>query len=575
MIVARLLDAAAVLAAAGLGADLVFWSGRREHWLWRPEHLFLLLLGLVALRVLLAPRPIPAVRPRRAVLVGVAAYAVVFSFVTVTRHLTFATHALDLGYYVQLVWNLARGAGPYVSLPEMHAWGDHLSPIMYLFVPAYWLVPGPVVLLVAQSVALALGGIAVFGLARARLGDERPAAVFALLYLVNPSLHGINVRDFHAAALAIPLLLAAFWAVEAGRPWLALLPAALTLLCREDAALPVMGLGAWMAAAHRRWLAGAVAATAALALLAVDVRWIIPAYRGEPYSHLGRYAHLGGSLPEIVANATLHPWRTLGTLGTVGRAVYLAAMLAPLAFLPLLGGWDLLGVLPPLAQNLLSGDPVLYGYRTQYQSFALPFLVLAAVGGYARLAKRRPEAWPVAVLVVAMVTSLALASRTVNNLALARFWPAPEQRAAYQVLSRVPPGAAVSAQDPYVPHLSLRPPRLRLPGRRREERLRARESRPLSVAEPAGRDPDPGRDPRDHRGPGRRAALRGGRPGWAAPAPAAPLSRRAGGHQLTSGEQPPTVRSVEQPHRVRSGEHSRTRPRPAGRGRPRTSPRRW
>ena len=87
------------------------------------------------------------------------AYAVVFSFVTVTRHLTFATHALDLGYYVQLVWNLARGAGPHVSLPEMHAWGDHLSPIMYVFVPAYWLVPGPVVLLVAQSVALALGGV--------------------------------------------------------------------------------------------------------------------------------------------------------------------------------------------------------------------------------------------------------------------------------------------------------------------------------------------------------------------------------------------------------------------------------
>ncbi len=127
MIVARLLDGAAVVAAVGLGWALVFWTGRREHWLWRPEHLFLLLLGLVALRVWLAPRPLPAVRPRRVVLVGVVAYAVMFSFVTVTRHLTFATHALDLGYYVQLVWNLARGAGPYVSLPEMHAWGDHLS----------------------------------------------------------------------------------------------------------------------------------------------------------------------------------------------------------------------------------------------------------------------------------------------------------------------------------------------------------------------------------------------------------------------------------------------------------------
>ncbi|HSE04245.1 MAG TPA: DUF2079 domain-containing protein [Methylomirabilota bacterium] len=457
MTLARLLDAAAVLAAGGLGLTLALWSGRREHALWRPEHLFLLLLGLVALRLLLRPRPVPAVHPRRTVLIGVAVYAALFSFVTVTRHFTFATHALDLGYYVQLVWNLARGAGPYVSLPEMHAWGDHLSPIMYLFVPAYWVAPGPVVLLVAQSVALALGGIAVFGLARARLGDERPAAAFALLYLMNPSLHGINVRDFHAAALAIPLLLTAFWAVEAGRPGLALLPVAFTLLCREDAALPVIGLGAWMAAAHRRWVLGPLIAAVALAVLAVDLRWIIPAYRGEPYSHFGRYAHLGGSLTEIVVNAILHPVRTLGALATGRRAVYLATMLAPLAFLPLLGGWDLLGVLPALVQNLLSSDPVLYSPRAQYQSFVLPFLVLAAIGGYARLARRRPGSWPVAVLVLAMVASLALASRTVNNLSVARFWPAPSHRAAYQVMARVPPGAALTAQDSYVPHLSLRP----------------------------------------------------------------------------------------------------------------------
>src|SRR6185369_9769921 len=171
---------------------------------------------------------------------------------------------------------------------------------MYLFVPAFWLAPGAVALLIAQSVALALGAAAVFGLARARLHDERPAAAFALLYLANPSLHGINVRDFHTAALAIPLLLAAAWAVEAGRPWWALAPAALTLLCREDAALPVIGLGAWMALARRRWAHGAIAAVGALAVLAIDVRFIVPAYRGEPYAHLGRYAQLGDSLGAIV-----------------------------------------------------------------------------------------------------------------------------------------------------------------------------------------------------------------------------------------------------------------------------------
>jgi uncharacterized membrane protein len=456
VIAARLLDAVAALVAAGLALALALWTGRREQGWWRPEHIFLVLLGVEALRVMLVPRPVPAVRPRRVVAIAVAVYGLVFCFVTVTRHFTFATHALDLGYYVQMVWHLARGDGPYVSLPEMHAWGDHLSPIMYVFVPAFWLAPGPVVLLVAQSMALAAGGIAVFGLASARLGDERPAAAFALLYLVNPSLHGINVRDFHAAALAIPLLLAAFWAVESGRPWLALVPAALTLLCREDATLPVVGLGVWMAVARGRWVAGLVTVATALGVLGVDVRWIIPAYRGEPYTHLWRYRYLGGSLTEIAATGLLHPLRTLGALLTPGRAVYVAVMLAPLAFLPLLGGWDVVGVLPGLAENLLSSDPVLYNHRTQYQAFVLPFLILGAIGGYARLERRRPGRWPAPVLVVAMVASLALASRTVNDFAVARFWPTPDQRAAYRVLAQVPPAAAVSAQDPYVPHLSMR-----------------------------------------------------------------------------------------------------------------------
>ena len=117
------------------------WSSTARHtvtasylaWSMDAYDFFLLTLGLVALRVWLAPRPLPAWRPRRVVAVGVAAYALVFSFVTVTRHFTFATHALDLGYYVQLGWNLARGAGPYVSLPEMHAWGTWNASEFYSF----------------------------------------------------------------------------------------------------------------------------------------------------------------------------------------------------------------------------------------------------------------------------------------------------------------------------------------------------------------------------------------------------------------------------------------------------------
>ena len=198
---------------------------------------------MLAARLAVWPTAMPAFRARRVVVVGVVAYAAVFSFVTVTRHRGLLTHALDLGYYVQLVWNLAGGRGPRVSLPEMHAWGDHLSPVMYLLVPVFWLVPGAETLLVLQSAILAWGAVATSALARRRLGGERPAAAFAVLYLLNPSLHGVNVRDFHPVAIAIPLLLAAIHFTETGRrlPFVACV--VLTLACREDAALPVAGLG--------------------------------------------------------------------------------------------------------------------------------------------------------------------------------------------------------------------------------------------------------------------------------------------------------------------------------------------
>jgi len=446
----RLLDLAAVLCGLAVLSSLVYW------W-WRPEEIFLLLLGVVALRLIVAPVSVPPFRPRRVVGIGIALYAVVFSYITVTRHLTLQTHALDLGYYVQLTWNLARGAGPWVSLPEMHAWGDHFSPIMYLFVPVFWVAPGAVVLLVAQSVALGLGALPVFRIAARRLGDERPAAAFAVLYLLNTSLHGINVRDFHAAALAIPLLLAAIYFAESGRPWPFAASVLLTLMTREDAAIPVVGLGLWLMFSKRRWLWGVVTAAAALAVLLADTRWLMPYFRGAPYPHLGRYAHLGRSVPEIVATVLLHPFRVLAGILTGQRLIYLGLLFAPLAFLPLLAPDVLLALAPALLQNLLGQDKVLFDHRTQYQSFVLPFLFAAAIAGYDRLAIRRPGPWPKTVLVVAMMLSLALASRTINNLSVERSWPKVEQRQAWEVMAQVPEAAAVSAWDRYVAHVSLRP----------------------------------------------------------------------------------------------------------------------
>ena len=429
----------------------------------RPEDLVVAGVTVVALRALLRPIRLPGSRPRRTALAGVAVYAVIFSFISLARDFAFQSHALDLGYYVQVVWSIAEGRGAYVSLPEMHAWGDHFSPVLYLFVPFAWIVPGAAPLLIGQTLILAAGGVAVFAVARRRLDDDRLAAGFALLYLLNPSLHGINLRDVHPQAFAIPLLVFAADAVERGRfGWCALALVA-AAAGREDAAVAIVGFGVWLALARRKWLAGAAVAAVAIALLAVDIRWVMPYFLGRPYTHFGRYTPLGDSLEAILVSPALRPRALLESLLTVANARYLFLLLAPLGFLPLLAPRTLAAAAPGLAMNLLSLDPLLRVPRSQYTSFILPFLVLAAVDGYAALGRiaggRRllGRFSPAAALALAAVVSVTLTARTANELTVTRWWPTAERRAIHGVIAQVPSTAVVTANERFVPHLARRP----------------------------------------------------------------------------------------------------------------------
>lgn len=429
----------------------------------RPENVLLTILPVLALRWWLRPPVLPRIRPRWAVALGVGAYALIFSFIAVTRHYALRTHALDLGYYLQIVWSISQGGGASTSLPEMHAWGDHFSPILYLLAPFLVLFPDAVLLLIVQSVLFALGAIATFAIARRQLNDERLAAAFAGLYLLNPSLHGVNLRDFHPAGLAIPFLLAAVAGVQTGRPAWVLSAVLLALSTREDAALPVIGLGLWMALARRRWGWGIGLTALGFGWLFLTTGWLMPSFRGGPYPHLHRFTHLGGSVSEILLNLLTHPFGRLASMVSGGRLIYLLALLAPLGFLPLLAPLDLLPALPTLLANLQSRDPVLFHHRSQYTAFVLPFLVLAAISGYRRLltlagtGMRGSRLTPRATLALAVLLSLALTARTVNDLAVDRWRLTERHRAAYSLMGTILPNAAVSTGERVVPHLALRP----------------------------------------------------------------------------------------------------------------------
>ena len=186
----------------------------------------------------------------------------------------------------------------------------HFDPILAAFAPLWWIWPSPEMLLVVQAIAVALGALPVFWLARKHLGNDRAGLGFALVYLLYPATEWLTLNEFHPVALACPFLLLAFWFLDEDR----LLPfaifAVLAMTTKEEIGFVVAVLGLWYAIRRRR-RPGAAIAGAGLLVSALAIAVVIPHYNaGAESSFYGRYDAIGGSAGGIAKTAVTEPWRS-------------------------------------------------------------------------------------------------------------------------------------------------------------------------------------------------------------------------------------------------------------------------
>jgi len=402
--------------------------------------------------------------------IAIGAYAVGFSALSILRHRAFQTGRFDLGNMVQAVWSTAHGHPLRITGlrgDQISRLAAHFDPILAALAPLWLVWPSPDLLLVVQAVAVALGALPVFWLARKHLRSERAGLGFALAYLLYPPTQWLTLNEFHPVALACPLLLYALWYLDEDR----LLPFALFALLaaatKEEVALVVAGLGIWYAFTHGRRLEGAaiVAASAAVALVAIEV--VVPHFnRAGSSSFFSRYGEVGGSPGGILRTALTDPWKILTTAATGRGLGYVARLVLPLGLLVVFAPLLLLAALPELAINLLSAVTTQTSIRLHYTGGLIPILVGAAVLGAGRLTRDRPRLAP-SVATGALVFALA-ANYALGAIPLWRYFPEGEQHDAYaarvskhdriaaQALRLIPANAVVSATNSLGGHLSAR-----------------------------------------------------------------------------------------------------------------------
>lgn len=396
---------------------------------------------------------------------AIAAYAAAFAALSVLRHDAFETGRFDLGNMVQAVWSTAHGH--LLQVTNLHGvqvsrLAAHVDPILVVFAPLWWIWPSPSLLLTAQALAVALGALPLFWLARKHTDSERAALGFSLAYLLFPATEWMTLNEFHPVSLACPLLLFAIWYLDEDR----LLPfacfAALAALTREEVPLVIAGLGIWYAIGRRRWLAGGTIAAAGVAASAIAIQVVIPHFHGAESSFYGRYDAVGGSAAGIVRKAFTDPGRLLSVAFDHRGTHYLLNLLLPMAGLALLSPLLLVALIPELALNLLSSVGAQSSIHYHYVAAEIPILFAAAAIGAGRLGR-----WAGTAGTVVVLTAI-LGNYWLGPIPIWRFVPGGQtfqaksahisrhDRIAARMLKLIPATAPVTATNSLGAHLSER-----------------------------------------------------------------------------------------------------------------------
>lgn len=192
----------------------------------------------------------------RAALALFMLYGSALSYLTIREHNGFGTWALDLAKFDQAIWNTAHGRPFQITLIESSINQGHFSPALALYAPLYLLWSNVRILFIAQSLLIAGAGYLIYRFFR----EKAPwlgLAVFAA-YLMNPSVHQVNLIEFRRLTLAMfTTSFAVYHMLKRQYSWM-MLGLVVTLLCKEDMAFTCIAAGIYVALRQKSYSWGAL-----------------------------------------------------------------------------------------------------------------------------------------------------------------------------------------------------------------------------------------------------------------------------------------------------------------------------
>lgn len=419
---------------------------------------------------------------RKILLIVVFTFGLIYSLVSLVNHFLFRTYALDLGLYNHAVYLFSRFTPAIYTLDitgnEMNFFATHWSPIVFLYVPFYYIF-GSYTLLLIQVMALLAGGIGVYKYSQSKGLDSRISLLIIIFFYSIWGLFSALAFDFHNTVIAAMCLPWFIYFIERGKKLQSGIFFLLIISAQENMALwmifilvallvPICGQKKHMVRFKLILLIFSVV------WFIVLIKMIIPGLLSEDVpGQLTRYSHLGASSGEILKNIVSDPINTLKLLfiNTSGDPAY-SGIKRELHIMMLLSGGlalffrprYLIMLLPLYGQKLFSTDYALWGINYHYSIELVPLLALSVTEAILLIKDKR---WRfISIIMVTLVTMTATITVTEKrqskwyNRTNARFYHPEHYRSPYnrreimKGLDLVPENSIVSSSSELSPHLA-------------------------------------------------------------------------------------------------------------------------
>lgn len=386
-------------------------------------------------------------------------FTIVVSVVTVARYEGYMCFNFDFGIFAQMFEKM-RTTGLANTTVErnvlMSHFGVHFSPIFYLLLPFYMIVPRPETLLVLQALFVAGGVFAVVLICKRLKLSTNISIAFVFIYLFFPSLANGCLYDFHENKFLTVLIMWTLYFVISKKTIPTFIFAGLTLMVKEDAAIYIIAIALYILLAQKERLKG-------LALLIIGIIYFIIATNivsslgdGIMISRLDNYIPTGESGFLAVAKTCFFNFGYfLSQIFTQDKILFMLWMFLPLCFAPFMGEKKsvLLLLVPMLVIDLMSNWKYQYDINYQYTFGVAALLVFMSI---LAMENMKPVNRRVVVLMscaMCCVMSCSLfVSRSQTYLSNNTMMKSTTTNY-NNLIQTIPKDASVTADNNYIPHM--------------------------------------------------------------------------------------------------------------------------